>query len=118
MAQPRHADPVPYGVVGNALAQGGYQAHNHVTRRDVLTVHRQVALADVQVCAADAAGQDLDQEFAGTWRRYRFLHVPQRAGLDRSRLGSPPTPASFSRLLTVIPHSYHRWSRRALGIGR
>jgi hypothetical protein len=56
MPQPRDADPVPDDVIGNAVAQRRYRAHDHVTGRDVLAVHRQIALADMQVSAADGAG--------------------------------------------------------------
>ena len=66
MPQPRDADAVPDRVAGDAIAQCCYRAHDHVTRRDVLTVHRQIALADMQVGAADGADQDLDQQLAGS----------------------------------------------------
>ena len=43
--------------------------------------YRQVTLADMKISAADGAGQDLDQQFAGSRGRHRFLHVPKRADL-------------------------------------
>jgi hypothetical protein len=95
MPQPRHADPVPYGVAGNAFAQGRYRARDHVARRDVLTVHRQIALADMQVGAADGAGQDPGP---AARREPGPAQASPRTSAGRSRsvlAGSPPRPASF-----------------------
>src|SRR5215471_20818894 len=44
----------------------------------------------MQVGAADGADQDLDQQFAGSRGRHRLVHIPQRAGLDRSWLTHHP----------------------------
>ena len=80
----------------------------------MLTVHRQVALADMQVSAADGAGQDLDQQFAGSRRRHRLLHVPQRAGLDQSWLAHHPRLHRFRAANThPLPLSRPPAGRRA-----
>src|SRR5260370_5756378 len=95
MPQPRDADPVPYGVVGNAVAQCRYRAHDHVTRRDVLTVHRQIALADMQV----GAGRRRRPGPGPAVRREPGLAQASprtSTGWSRSVLAdSPPRPSSF-----------------------
>src|SRR5579862_8052337 len=51
-----------------------------------------VCRTDMQVSAADGAGEDLGQQFAWGGCRHGFLHVPQRAGLDRRWLAYLPRP--------------------------
>ena len=77
-----------------------------MTGRDVLTVHRQIALADVQVSAADGAGQDLNQQFAGSRAGTGFSTY--LSGLVSIGPGWLTTHARIvSGLSTVIPYPYH-----------
>ena len=69
-------------------------------------MHRQVALADMQVGAADGAGQDLDQQFAGSRAGTGFSTY--LSGLVSIGPGWPTTHACIvSELPTVIPNPYH-----------
>ena len=72
----------------------------------MLPVHRQVTLADMQVSAADGAGEDLDQQFArggcGTgFSTYRNGPVSIGAGWLTSHA------RIVAGLPTVMSHSYH-----------
>ncbi len=72
----------------------------------MLPVHRQVALADVQVSAADGAGEDLDQQFARGGAGTGFSTY--RNGPVSIGPGSLTTHARIvAGLPTVMPHSYH-----------
>src|SRR5689334_3179829 len=79
-------------------------------------VHRQVALADMQISAADSADYDLDQQLAGSRSRHGLLHVPQRAGLDRPWLAHRPRPHRFRAASSHVLH-LSRASQPALRIG-
>ena len=82
-----------------------------MTGRDVLTVHRQIALADMQVGAADGAGPDLNQQFAGSRGRQGFSMY--LSGLVSIGPGWLTTQAFIvSGLPTVIPYPYHRRAGR------
>ena len=72
----------------------------------MLPVHRQVALADVQVSAADGAGEDLDLQFARGGAGTGFSTY--RNGPVSIGPGSLTTHARIvAGLPTVMPHSYH-----------
>ena len=69
-----------------AVAHGRDLAHDLVAGGDAGAVRRQVALGHVQVGAADAAGQDPEQQLSGPWPRYFVFRVQaQRVAGDRSR---------------------------------
>ena len=87
------ANPAPsafpaFGALGalGVLAHGDDLAHDLVAGGDAGAVRRQVALGHVQVGAADAAGQDPQQQFAGSRPRRLVVRVQaQRVAGDRSR---------------------------------
>ncbi|GAB38204.1 hypothetical protein GOSPT_034_00710 [Gordonia sputi NBRC 100414] len=55
--------------------------------RDAWPTYRQVALGDVEIGTADTARAHLDQEFARTGRRDRFVDQIEWVFVDRCRLG-------------------------------
>ena len=72
----------------------------------MLPVHRQVALADMQVSAADGAGEDLDQQFARGGAGTGFSTY--RSGPVSIGPGWLTTHARIvAGLPTVMLHSYH-----------
>ncbi len=89
-AEPGDAHPVTDGVAVHVRPGGGDHADHLVPRGDVRPVHGQVALGDVQVGAADPAGADVHQEFAGARGGHGFLHVSQGLSLHRPRFADLP----------------------------
>ena len=68
------ASPVPRHHLADHLVSRGHPG----------TVRRQVALGDVQVGAAHPAGEDPQQQLAGSWPRYVVFRVEaQRVAGDR-----------------------------------
>ena len=64
-AQPGDADPFAHGEPGGARSERGRRADDLVAGHDVAAVRRQVALGEVQVGAAHAAGGDPHAHLAG-----------------------------------------------------
>ena len=85
LAQPGDADPRAGGSEARASGATAYdRADDLVTGDDSRMARRQVALGDVEVGAADAAGLDTDENLARAGLGHRKLNRKQRIGFDRA----------------------------------
>ena len=65
MAQPRHADAIADGEFRDARPKRRHMADDLMAEHERELGLRQLAVEDVQIGAADAAGRDLDEDLAG-----------------------------------------------------
>src|SRR5262249_1351809 len=77
-AQPGDADPVARLKALDSLARAGHLADNRVAGNDQEVWVGELAIDDVQVRAANAAGVHSDQNLIGSWTRYRPIDLAER----------------------------------------
>ena len=105
---PRYADPVPHGVAGSALAQCRLPAHDHMTRRDVLTVPP--AGHPSLTCGSYGRRRRPGPGPASPTAELGPVPASARAGAasDRPWLAHHPRPHRFRAANESVPYSYRR----------
>ena len=100
--QPGHADAVAHGKAADAFAEFVHHADDFVPQNQGAFVQRQVALGNVNVGAADAAGHHLDADFACPGMGFGHFDHAQGAFLDGGLFFEQPGFHGFL-LLECLP---------------
>jgi hypothetical protein len=79
LAEPRDADPLADRETLRLRSARDHLTHDFVARHDAIPVRRQFAVDDVQVGAADAAGQHFHQDVMAMRPRHRLADREQGA---------------------------------------
>ena len=99
VAEPWHADALPGFQAGDAGAERIDDPDDLVARRDRKPRLRQFAVDDVEVCAADSAGEDAQANFAGSGRGQGTCDLPQaRAGRRKAHRAHSVRIVRFAHL--------------------